>query len=125
MLVEAAWSAKTAPGPLRAFFNRIQKKNGGGTAAVAKARKLAVMIWHILSSGKEYAYARPAFTAMKLRKVALQAGAPRAYGKAGPGRDYWIKELREREAGYVASVGKAYKRMVSAWTVKPKKCPAG
>ena len=33
MLVEAAWSAKTAPGPLRAFFNRIQKKRGGGAAA--------------------------------------------------------------------------------------------
>ena len=125
MLVEAAWSAKTAPGPLRAFFNRIQKKRGGGAAAVATARKLAVTIWHILSSGKEYAYARPAFTAMKLRKVALKAGAPRAYGKAGPGRDYWIKELREREAGYVASVEKAYERMVSAWTVKPKKCSTG
>ena len=77
MLVEAAWSAKTAPGPLRAFFNRIQKKSGSGAAAVATARKLAVMIWHILSSEKEYAYARPAFTAMKLRKVALKAGAAR------------------------------------------------
>jgi len=42
------------------------------------------------------AYARPAFTAMKLRKVALEAGAPRAYGKVGPGRDDWIKEIRER-----------------------------
>lgn len=125
MLVEAAWSAKTAPGPLRAFFNRIQKKSGSGAAAVATARKLAVMIWHILSSEKEYAYARPAFTAMKLRKVALKAGAPRAYGKAGPGRDYWIKELREREVGYVVRIEKAYERMVSAWTVKPKKCPAG
>ena len=25
MLVEAAWSAKTAPGPLRAFFGRVQR----------------------------------------------------------------------------------------------------
>lgn len=74
MLVEAAWSAKTAPGPLRAFFNRVQKKRGAPAAAVATARKLAVMIWHILTSGKDYAYARPAFTAMKLRKVALKAG---------------------------------------------------
>lgn len=31
MLVEAAWSAKTAPGPLRAFFNRIQRKHGPGS----------------------------------------------------------------------------------------------
>ena len=120
VLVEAAWSAKTAPGPLRAFFNRMQKKHGAATAAVATARKLAVMIWHILASGKEYAYARPAFTAMKLRKVALKAGAPRAYGKAGPARDYWIKEIREREAGYVARVEQAYERMVAAWKKAPK-----
>ncbi len=45
MLVEAAWSAKTAPGPLRAFFNRVQKTRGAPAAAVATARKLAVMIW--------------------------------------------------------------------------------
>lgn len=125
MLVEAAWSAKTAPGPLRAFFNRVQKKRGAPAAAVATARKLAVMIWHILTSGKDYAYARPAFTAMKLRKVALKAGAPRAYGKAGPARDYWIKEIREREAGYVARVEQAYERMVAAWKETPRKIAAG
>ena len=125
MLVEAAWSAKTAPGPLRAFFNRVQKKRGASAAAVATARKLAVMIWHILTSGKDYAYARPAFTAMKLRKVALKAGAPRAYGKAGPARDYWIKEIREREAGYVARVEQAYERMVAAWKETPKKVATG
>lgn len=125
MLVEAAWSAKTAPGPMRAFFNRMQKKHGAAAAAVATARKLAVMIWHILTSGKEYAYARPAFTAMKMRKVALKAGAPRAYGKAGPDRDYWIKEIREREAGYVARAEQAYERMVAAWKTAPKKLTTG
>ena len=41
MLVEAAWSAKTAPGPLRAFFARIQHNRGAPAAAVATARKLA------------------------------------------------------------------------------------
>jgi transposase len=119
MLVEAAWSAKLAPGPLRAFFMRVQHKRGAPAAAVATARKLAVMIWHILTSDQDYAYARPAFTAMKLRKVALRAGAPRAYGKAGPGRDYWIKEIRDREARYVESAERAYERMVMAW----KECP--
>lgn len=125
MLVEAAWSAKTAPGPLRAFFNRVQKKRGSGAAAVATARKLAVMIWHVLSSGTEYAYARPSFTAMKLRKVELMAGAPRAYGKAGSARDYWIKEIRDREAGYVARAEMAYERMVAAWKPKPEKSSPG
>lgn len=119
MLVEAAWSAKTAPGPLRAFFNRVQKKHGLGVAAVATARKLAVMIWHVLTSEQEYAFARPAFTAMKLRKVALKAGAPREYGKAGPGRDYWISEIRHREMDYVERAEQAYERMVAAWHEKP------
>jgi transposase len=118
MLVEAAWSAKTAPGPLRAFFVRIHKKRGAQAAAVATARKLAVMIWHVLADAKDYAFARPAFTAMKLRKVALRAGAPREFGKAGPGRDYWIKEIRHREMDYVERAEKAYERMVTAWDSK-------
>lgn len=121
MLVEAAWSAKTAPGPLRAFFARVQNKRGAPAAAVATARKLAVLMWHVLSTDQDYAYARPAFTAMKLRKVALKAGAPRAYGKAGPGRDYWIREIREREARYVESAERAYERIVAAWQARPPK----
>jgi transposase len=121
MLVEAAWSAKTAPGPLRAFFARVQRKRGAPAAAVATARKLAVMIWHVLTDDADYHYARPAFTAMKLRKVALKAGEPRAYGKAGPGRDYWIKEIRDREAQYVERVERAYERMVAAWQENPPK----
>jgi transposase len=118
MLVEAAWSAKTAPGPLRAFFTRVQRTRGSQAAAVATARKLAVLIWHVLSRECEYAYARPAFTAMKLRKVALKAGAPRAYGKAGPSHDYWIKEIRRREASYIECAEQAYVRMVAAWKEK-------
>ncbi|MFC7539202.1 IS110 family transposase [Siccirubricoccus deserti] len=124
MLVEAAWSAKTAPGPLRAFFVRVQKKRGSGAAAVATARKLAVMIWHVLTSEQEYTFARPAFTAMKLRKVALKAGAPREYGKAGPARDYWIEEIRHREMDYVERAERAYERMVAAWREKPPKSAA-
>ena len=119
MLVEAAWSAKLAPGPLRAFFERVRRTRGAAAAAVATARKLAVIIWHVLTEEKEYAFARPAFTAMKLRKTALKAGAPREYGKAGPGHDYWIKEIRERENEYVARAEEAYERMVAAWTAKP------
>ena len=88
-------------------------------STVAAPSKLAVLMWHVLSTDQDYAYARPAFTAMKLRKVALKAGAPRAYGKPGPGRDYWIKEIREREARYIESAERAYERMVAAWKEKP------
>lgn len=121
MLVEAAWSAQSAPGPLRAFFARVRAKRGAAAAIVATARKLAVLIWHVLAKGQEYAFARPAFQAMKLRKVALKAGAPREYGKAGPGRDYWIKEIRHREMEYVKRAEDAYAKMVAAWRQVPPK----
>jgi transposase len=43
MLVEAAWAAFQAPGPLRAFFLRIRARRGLQIAAVAAARKLTVL----------------------------------------------------------------------------------
>lgn len=49
MLVEAAWVVSGAPGPLRAFFIRIRDKRGKHVAAVATARKLAVVVWHMLT----------------------------------------------------------------------------
>lgn len=121
IVLEAAWSARTAPGPLRAFFARVSAKRGAAAAIVATARKLAVLIWHVLTKDEDYAFARPAFQAMKLRKVALKAGAPREYRKAGPGRDYWIKEIRHREMAYVKRAEDAYARMVAAWREAPPK----
>ncbi|WP_348628729.1 MULTISPECIES: IS110 family transposase [unclassified Mesorhizobium] len=58
MLVEAAWAAAKAPGPLRAFFLRIRNKRGHQVAAVALARKLAVLIWHLLTKEQDYFWAR-------------------------------------------------------------------
>src|SRR5690242_5113871 len=42
LLVEAAWAAAKAPGPLHAFFVRIRARRGHQVAAVAAARKMAV-----------------------------------------------------------------------------------
>lgn len=124
MLVEAAWSASSVPGPLRAFFLRIKDKKGVTAAAVATARKLAVLIWHLLTKDEPYRFARPAFVAMKLRKLELKAGAPKAHGKAGPARDYWIKEIRHREMEVVAQAEAGYARMVADWTpTRPKPKP--
>ena len=49
MRVEAAWAAAKSPGPLRAFFHRIRTKRGVQVAAVATARTLAVIVWHVLT----------------------------------------------------------------------------
>lgn len=56
---------------------------------------------------------------MKLRKLALKAGAPREYGKAGPGRNYWIKEIRHKKMEYVERAEQVYERMVAAWRQQP------
>ena len=119
MLIEAAWSAASVPGPLRAFFLRIKDRKGLNVAAVATARKIANLIWHLLTKDAPYQWARPAFVAMKMRKLELRAGAAKAHGKAGPGRDYWIKELRHREMELVANAEAAYAKMVEAWRDKP------
>lgn len=119
MLIEAAWSASSVPGPLRAFFLRIKDRKGAAVAAVATARKIANLIWHLLTKDAPYQWARPAFVAMKMRKLELRAGAPKAHGRAGPGRDYWIKELRHREMELVSNAEAAYAKMVEAWREKP------
>lgn len=121
MLVEAAWGAASVPGPLQAFFLRIKDRKGANVAAVATARKIANLIWHLLTKEAPYQWARPAFVAMKMRRLELRAGASRAHGKAGPGHDYWIKELRHREMELVANAEASYAKMVDAWREKPPK----
>jgi transposase len=78
MLVEAAWAAARSPGPLRAFFQRVSARRGQHVAAVATARKLAVLAWRLLTRGEDYAWARPA----------LQART--AASSCGPGRRHCV-----------------------------------
>ena len=58
MLVEAAWAAAKAPGPLHAFFVRVRAKRGHQIAAVAVARKLTVLCWRVLTKEQDYLWAR-------------------------------------------------------------------
>ena len=82
MLVEAAWAAAKTPGPLHAFFVRIRAKRGHQVAAVAVARKLAVLVWHMLTKETDYFWARPSLVAHKMRGMELQAGKPQKKGTA-------------------------------------------
>jgi transposase len=120
MLVEAAWAAARVPGPLRAFFLRIQSRRGKSVAAVATARKLAVLVWHLLSKGEDYAWARPALLEAKLRKVELAAGHPAAKGRRqGRAHAYNSREVRERERAWLAQAEHAYSRFVANWQTSP------
>jgi hypothetical protein len=98
MLVEAAWAAaRPAPGPLRAFFLRVRAKRGQHVAAVATARKLALLIWHLSHKKENYAWARPALQARKIRKLELKAGYEARRGQKGSAHAYNVKGHREQE----------------------------
>lgn len=122
MLVEAAWAAARAPGPLRAFFLRVRARRGQHVAAVATARKLAVVIWHLLMKGESYAWARPSLHAKKLRDLELRAGNKAARGQKGAAYAYNIKSHREEERRWVEQAESAYARFVADWNPRgPRK----
>jgi transposase len=88
VLCEAAHSTMRAPGPLRAFGQRVRTRRGAPIATVAIARKLTTLAWHMLTKEQDYLYERPALTFRKLRRLELTAGAaPRSNpgGRHGPG----------------------------------------
>jgi transposase len=122
MLVEAAWAAAKAPGPLRAFFVRIRARRGHQVAAVAVARKLAVLCWHMLMKETDYLWARPSLVAHKRRGMELQAGRPQAKGNSrGPAYAYNVKELRNQEMRVAEQAQKSYEHFVDAWRPRPVK----
>jgi transposase len=122
MLVEAAWVAARTPGPLRAFFLRVSAKRGQHIAAVATARKLAVLIWHLLHKNETYAWTRPALLARKLRKLELKAGHKSRRGQKGEAHAYNIQSCRDQERHFVEQAEAAYAQFVAAWM--PRKAKA-
>jgi transposase len=113
VLVEAAWHATRAPGPLRAFHERIAARGGGNIATVAVARKLAVIAWHMLSRGEDYAFARPSLTREKLRRLELITGAERHQGKR---IGVWAtREQHRLDRELAAQAELAYRRLVQDW----------
>lgn len=120
MLVEAAWAAAKSPGPLRAFFLRIRERRGLQIAAVATARKLAVIVWDVLSGNEDYAWNRPALTAAKRRALELQAGWPAQRGQKGEAAAYSLKYVRDQERAIVEQAERAYVRQVARWRTQPK-----
>jgi transposase len=115
MLVEAAWACAKTPGPLRAFHLRIRARRGEQVAAVATARKLAVLCWHLLSRGEDYAYGRPSLVAQKLRALELAAGARSRRGQRGSTYAYNLKDVRARERALSEQAERAYTELTEQW----------
>jgi transposase len=124
VLVEAAWSAAKSPGPLRAFGRRTAARRGRHVATVAVARKLAVLAWHLLTRGEDYAFARPSLVRRKTRALELAAGAPRA--KPGPSPDpVWNTSNDAAELRLAEQAEIAYRRLVCDWQASGPKAGAG
>jgi hypothetical protein len=124
VLVEAAWSAAKSPGPLRAFAQRTAARRGRHVATVAVARKLAVLAWHLLTRGEDYAFARPSLVRRKIRALELKAGAPRA--KPGPKPDpVWNTNSDAAEKRLAEQAEAAYRRLIADWHASRPKAGAG
>lgn len=121
MLVEAAWAAAHTPGPLRAFFLRIRARRGMQIAAVAAARKLAIIAWHVLSKNEDYDWVRPALTQKKLRALELQSGLASAQGsRRGRAYEYNLPAIRAQECRGAEQAERAYERFVARWKPRGK-----
>jgi transposase len=126
LLVEAAWAAAKAPGPLHAFFVRIRGRRGHQVAAVATARKMAVLVWHLLTKGTDYLWARPALVAHKVRALELQAGRPMRKGnQRGPAYAYNVKALRAQEVAIAEQAERAYEQFVKQRREQPARRRTG
>lgn len=126
VLVEAAWVAMRSPGPLRAFAQRIQARSGGQIAAVAVARKIAVLAWHLLTREQDYAFARPSLVARKIRGAELAAGAPARPTRHDAPTVSATPAQRTTENQLAEQAEHAYQRITADWTAsRPQKTGAG
>jgi transposase len=128
MLTEAAFVAVSTAGPMRAFYERVRARRGSQIAIVAVARKLAVLFWHLLTRGHDYAFQRPSLTRKKLRAVELRAGAQRHPGRRDlpTNNTYSQRVHREHERELSEQAEVAYRRLVADWQASdPTKMGAG
>jgi hypothetical protein len=107
-------AARTS-GPLRAFHERVASRRGRNIATVAVARKLAVIAWHMLSRGEDYAFARPSLTREKIRRLELMTGAEHRQGRRNPVRVFATREQHQLDKELAAQAELAYRRLVQDW----------
>ena len=84
MLVEAAWAAAKTPGPLRAFYERVRARRAMQIAVLATNRKLAVLCWHLIVKGEDYAYGAPRSWRRSCARSSSAPACPHAAASAAP-----------------------------------------
>jgi len=124
-LVESAWAAIKSPGPLRGFYQRLRTRRGPHVAAVATARKILVLTWHLLTKEQDYAFMRPSLFAKKRRTLELAAGQPARFGTRGVAYEYNLKTVRQREIALCAQAERAYTQLTHNWQPQKPQQDAG
>jgi transposase len=69
LAIEAAHTIARSGSPLAAAYHRIRRRKGHQVAVTALARKLVIVVWHILTTRQPYRYAAPERTRFKLRRL--------------------------------------------------------
>jgi hypothetical protein len=97
LAVEAAQSLALSGSPITASYYKIKNKKGHNIAVTALARKLIVVVWHMLKKQQPYRYAKPERVAEKLK--ILNQDLPNRYNIAQENISiediYWHARLPE------------------------------
>ena len=100
-------------------------RSGFKKAKVAVARKLAVIVWHLLRRGEDYAWVRPALHAKKLRDLELRSGQPARRGQRGAAYAYNLRRARLEEKRRAEQAEAAYRRQTDGWSRRGTKGSTG
>ena len=85
LLVQAAQHLGQYRGPLGQSMRRIIKRKNRNVAVVACARKLAVLLWHVLTSGEPFRYAPARSLETKYSRLRVRATGQRRRGGVAKG----------------------------------------
>jgi transposase len=85
LLVQAAQHLGAYRGPLGQTMRTIIRRKNRKVAVVACARKLAVLVWHVLSSGEPFRYAVPKTLEAKYARLRVRATGTRRKGGIAKG----------------------------------------
>jgi transposase len=73
LLIQGAQRVGQHPGPLGAFFRKLERRKNRNVAVVATARKMVTIAWHMLINKEPYRYAVPQSTEAKLAGLRVKA----------------------------------------------------
>jgi len=128
LLVQAAQQLGRYPGPLGQTMRKLVRRKNRNVAVVACARKLAVLLWHVLSSGEPFRYAPPKTLEAKYSRLRIRAtgqrrrgGVPRGTARSaqyGQGRTKAVgslpQVLAENDLPQVAPLARGEQAMLEA-----------